>query len=409
MSGSMRDALNAAFDAASENETAEAPEIEQVDAAPADEPEAPAAAQGDAEPEAPVEASEAEPAHAEDGRSRDDKGRFAKGAAAQTKPAAAKKPLAPTAKTAPTAQAKPDANAAEEPAKPEKPEQAAPAGKPPAGWGPAAREQWGKLPAEVQREVAKRERETAQVLERSAQERKQAEGARQLASEFVSAVRPFEAMIRAEGSNPIQAVDNLLRTAYQLRTAPPAHKAQLVAAMCKQFGVPLDALDAALAGQAPAQGQPQAQPQQYAQPTPPKAQEFRDPRLDQLLARQEQMLHQQYRSETDKFAEDHEFYADVAADMADFVEAAAKRKVDLSLEDAYNRAIALHPEIQQVIQQRAAVKSAATVQAATQRAKAAASSVKPHPAQAAPSASGPKSLRDQLKASWDHAESPDRV
>lgn len=405
MSGSMRDALAAAFDAAEEREAAPAEEVEPVEAAPAEEPDAPVEepqeARGDAAPE---NGAEEQTQASEDGRARDEQGRFA----AKAKPDPKAKPGKATAKPQePAAQTKkPDAQAA--PAEGQEPpkEPTAPASKPPAGWGPAAREHWGKLPAEVQREVAKRERETAQVLERTAQERKQSEGARQFASEIANTLRPYEAMIRAESSGPLQAIDSMFRFAHALRSAPPPHKAQLVANLVKTYGVPIEALADAL------EGKPgQAPPQQYAPPPqpPPQPREFRDPRLDQLLARQEQALQQQYQSEMQKFAETHDFYDDVREDMASFVEIAAKRGVDLPLEEAYNRSIALHPEIQQVLKQRETVKAAATAQAATQRAKAAASSVKPHPAQAAPQASGPKDLRAQIEASWDRSESSSRV
>jgi hypothetical protein len=217
---------------------------------------------------------------------------------------------------------------------------------------------------------------------------------RKFHGEFQRAIAPYEGMMRAEGAEPLKAVASLLQTAAALRTASPAHKAQLVASMVRTFSIPIDALDAALVGEAPAQGQGQAGG-------------YRDPRVDQLFSqlqeanqRRSGALSQSAAAEVQAF-EDKEFFDDVREDVADILEMSAKRNVAMSLEQAYSRAVRMHPEISQVLQQREAAKAAGTAQAATQQARRAASSVKGSPSGVAANGKAPNGLREELEASWD--------
>jgi hypothetical protein len=98
------------------------------------------------------------------------------------------------------------------------------------------------------------------------------------------------------------------------------------------------------------------------------------------------------------FTSTAEFMDDVREDVADMMELASRRGVALTLEDAYNRACKLHPEVSQVLQQREAAKAANALQASTQRARAASSSVRSQPTAAAPAATD-DSIRGSLLAS----------
>jgi hypothetical protein len=71
-----------------------------------------------------------------------------------------------------------------------------------------------------------------------------------------------------------------------------------------------------------------------------------------------------------EFSAKAEFLDDVREDMADLLEGAARRGVALTMEEAYDRACHMNPDIRRVLQQR---ESAANVgaQTSTQRAKAA--------------------------------------
>ena len=323
----------------------------------------------DAAPE--VEAA-TETAATTSARARDESGRFAPKTKAAPAPTTTETPA--TVKPAVTT-----ATAAPQPAVATATE---PAIKAPQSWKPLAREKWASIPAEVQAEVARREREVTTTLQEVAKTRKEH-------AEFAQTVAPYMGMIQAESSTPIQAVANLLQTAAALRTAPPAHKAQLVAQLVKQFGVPIDALDAALSGQAMPQGQAQ---QQYRPP------EDTAKIVEQVIAKRlEAVQASRAEKELSTFADSHEFFADVREDMADLIEVASRRNVAMTPEQAYTRAIALHPEIGDVLKQRDSAKASATAQATTQRAKAAASSVKSSPA-AGGNAAQPRGIREQLEA-----------
>lgn len=312
----------------------------------------------------------AEPAPAEgDGRVRDSSGRFAPktGDAPAAAPVAAQAPATgdPAAFT---------------PAPP-------PDLKAPASWTPQARERWNALAPEVRAEVHRREGELQTVLQRSA-------SARQFTEAFENVVRPFEVFIRQENSNPLQAVQNLMQTAATMRVGTAAQKAETVVGIIRNFGVDIEMLDSLLAGHLPQQGTQQAQ-------------QFRDPRFDQFLAAQQQMLQateqrqmQTIQQEVQTFAGSHEFYNDVQPIMADLMSIRAKQGQALDLEGAYKLACSMHEGVASTIAQRAASSQNAGQSQAVLRAKRAAASVKGDPT---PSTGATVPKDDSVRASIEAA------
>lgn len=352
----LREALEGAFKQAEDSTT---------DSTPAPAPEATATTPA---PTADVPAKESAPSLPAEGR--DEKGRF--------KPKAEAKP-------AETAATPPPSPGAESKTETPKPAETTPTPRPPSSWKPAAREKWGALPPEVQSEVVRLEHEAR----RTAGEAKEAA---HLATAFNETVRPYLPLIQAEGGEPLKAIGSLLQTAAALRTAPPAHKARLVADMVRTFGVPIDALDAALAGEVP-----QAQAQQP----------YKDPRVDALLAQmqasqasQAEATRAKAAAEVEAAAQELEFLEDVRQDVADLMELAAKRGVALSLKDAYGRAVAMNPELAGVLKQREASRAAAAANAATAKAKAASSSVRSTPASVSADNGPGDSIRAHLEAAF---------
>jgi hypothetical protein len=325
-SSAIRSALEGAFDG---SEEAPAPQVEPL------------------EEETPQDDAPA----IEGGKPRDPKGRFAKGAQTEENPLQREK--APEGQQTPQAQPQQGKQAPQGTQTPEKA---------PQSWKPTAREKFAALDPEVKAEVLRREREQAVLVQ-------QTSGLRKFTQDFQSVVSPYAAMIEAEGSNPLVAMGKLFQTAAALRTAPGHIKAKLVADMVRTFNIPLDHLASHFGGE-----QPQVQPQQ----------QFQDPRLDSLLqelgqAKQArvQQARQQGFSEVEAFIAKTEFAEDVREDMAAFIEAAHARGVDMSLEDAYARAVQLHPGIAQVLQQREAAKRAGNPRGSTRRAQVASSSIRP--------------------------------
>lgn len=276
----------------------------------------------------------------------------------------------------------------------------------PASWKADLRERWKALPPEVQGEIVRREREIDQRMQETAQTRKFAE-------RFMQITTPYRALIEAEGASPLDAFHDYLKTATLLRTGAPMDKARVMAQLVQQYGVPLQALDAFLA-QAIRQGPAPMQPPQqqmhtqgpYSPGLPPAPQEFRDPRLDRLLAQAEANERVTMREQAEAFAADpkHEFFADVRLTMADVMDAAAKRGITMSLEDAYARACQIEPEVKKVLDARAAQGSASAAARTLAQARHAASSLPSAGAPAAAKANGaaqPGSVRDAILGAID--------
>ena len=342
--------------------------------------EAPVA--GEAATTAPEGAGEAVPAEAVDGskdkpaageRARDERGKFAK-----AKPAAT---AAPAAKDAKTTTAPPVAGATTATAAVE------PKWKAPQSWKPLAREAWAKLPPEVQEEVARRESEVPRALQEAAT-------ARQFQAQVMEAVRPYEMIARAAGQHPVQYAVNLMQVAAQLQTGAPTQRAAIVAGIIRDYGIDVTQLAAALDGQPGAQGQPREH-------QPPM-----DPRAivrEELERAQKSALASRSTREVEGFVKAHEFAGDeeVRDLMASLIESAARRGVDLSMDDAYSRAVAAHPDYAKVMTQRQAAQAATTARAATERARAAGSSVRSDSAAAPNGAAQPKTIREALEAAAD--------
>jgi len=237
-----------------------------------------------------------------------------------------------------------------------KPGPRAPEERAPASWSPEVRQHWQTLPPDVRQEVFKREREIQQTLQESAEARRTVES-------FSRVIAPYEAYIRAENSNPLQAVDNLMATAVRLRTGTAPELADMVAGIVQQFGLGrfgqsfIEQLDGALAsklGNAPqVPGQPAAAPQlqQALQQELAPIKQFMS-QIEQAKYQREQETVRQATQSVEQFLQQAEYGQDVREEMADILEVAARRGRDMTLEQAYNQAVRLHPTISKIVSQR---------------------------------------------------------
>jgi hypothetical protein len=255
---------------------------------------------------------------------------------------------------------------------------AAPRERAPASWRPDVREHWAQLPEPVRAEVARREQEVQRTLQETAD-------ARRFADQLNQVIRPYEMFIRAENSNPLQAIDNLMSTAAKLRTGTAPELAQMVAGMVKQFGVGrfgqtfIEQLDSALAGEVPRVDPQAAQLQQVVQQQLAPVQQFMS-QFQQAQYAQQQAAAQQAAGEVQQFLERAEFGEDVREDMADLMEVAQRRGRELTLQDAYRQACLANPRVRSVLQARAKTRGTQQLSGAAVRAKAAAVSVSGGPA-----------------------------
>lgn len=364
MSVERRAALEAAFEQAESSGGGEA-EAEAVPEAPVVEP-----VESAPEPEesGPLQAEATEPAEEPSGeRPRGPDGKFLPKPKAEP---AAKQAASKPQETPAPAQAK-----APTPPAPKAGVPAPEALKPPQSWKPAARELWASLPPAVQAEAVRIDSEVRKVMQESAP-------ARKFAQAFEQVVAPYRAIMTAE---PLQVVQNLMQTAAQLQTAPPAQRGALVAQIIKTYGVDVQAVADALDGKAPAQ---------------PQQPEYRDPRLDHLLAKIEAAQRHGWVSEAESWLKQQEFGEDVRQRMGRLMAAAAQDGVAMSLEDAYNEACWATPQVREVLQRREAAKLQGTATAATQKAKAAAVSVVSEPAAGPAPEDSDKSRRALLRRAF---------
>jgi hypothetical protein len=276
--------------------------------------------------------------------------------------------------------------------------------KAPVSWRPEVREKWSALTPEVQHEVLRREREVSDVLRQSADARKFMDGFKEL-------VNPYQQFFAAENSTPMQGFQHYLQTSALLRIGAPAQKASAIADIIKNFGVDLQMLDSELAKRYGGGGTSSATPQ--VDPAYQQLQQQFAPVIDyvnQLRQREQQVLQQTDQKLTQSLEEfmadeKNEFVNDVREEMADILEIAARRGQSMSLQDAYSRAIMLHPTISKVVEQRRLATSLSQQSQAAQRARNAAVSV---PSSGAPSHQGNSrasgNLRSDLESAFDALE-----
>jgi hypothetical protein len=224
--------------------------------------------------------------------------------------------------------------------------------KAPQAWKPAQKAKWEKLDPDIRQEVLRREREITQGLNTSAQ-------ARQLADKFTQTIQPYMARIQSYNVEPLHAINELLKADHLLSTAPKATRAQFMAKLIADYDVDLVELDSALSGKGPADPVESRVEQMLAQRLAPIQQFFtQHQQVEQF--RQQQMA-QQLEHTVESMAADpkYPYFEQVRESMADIVELLANRGQHITLETAYNRAIAMDPAISQEIATRTAAETKA--------------------------------------------------
>jgi len=214
--------------------------------------------------------------------------------------------------------------------------------KAPASWSPKARETWGKLPAEAQAQVEKREKEVNKVLQDSAV-------ARKFAQQFNQMIEPHKASLIASGAtDPLAAVSNLMNTEAQLRAGNAQQKAQVAANIIKQYGVDLNTLDALLSGNVPQRPPESAQLESIIDQRLAPVNQFLEQQKAMQIQQQEIEQNQAVQS-VQEFAQTAEFFNDVNNEMALLIDFASNQGQKMSLQEAYDRACALNPEISKIM------------------------------------------------------------
>ena len=216
--------------------------------------------------------------------------------------------------------------------------------KAPGSWSPQLREEFSKLSPTLQAQINKRETEMNKFQNEGAESRK-------FGDRMSQALQPYQSVMAAHGTNdPVAAVNGLMQTATTLQMGTPQQKAAKLAEMVQHYGIDISLLDGALVGN------PQTNPQNSEM----------ERMLDQKLAPMNKFMssvqqNQQYSqqqtqskaaSDVSTFEQSAEFINDVRHDMADLMDMANSRGQTMSLQQAYDKSILLHPEISSVLEQR---------------------------------------------------------
>jgi hypothetical protein len=227
--------------------------------------------------------------------------------------------------------------------------------KPPSTWSPKERAAWDNVPPDARAAIHRRE---ADFMAGQSQLLPDA----RFGAEMSKTLEPFKLLIESEGATPAQAVHELLRSVYVLRTGTPQQKYGTLANIAHRYGLDLRAF--APRPQVGPNGQPL--PQQPA----PQPQQFRDPRVDELLRNMQTEAQQRvvqettetesmvtrWMSETDAQGQPKRPYVgDVINEMSALIPQLKEADPTLThaqaLEAAYDRATWAHPEIRVLLQQ----------------------------------------------------------
>jgi hypothetical protein len=273
--------------------------------------------------------------------------------------------------------------------------------KAPTTWKPDIREDWSKIPPRAQQEILRREAEVNQTLNQTA-------AARKFSGEFQNIIRPYEAMIRAAGVTPLQAINNLVQTAGGLQAGTANQKAAIVARLIGMYGVDIAILDGMLAGKAPKGGSP-ANDDALLQAVDKRLKPLTDfvNGIQNSRAANEEALGRESLQTADQFAADpeNEFFEDLREDIADILELAANRGRSMTLKEAYDRAAAQNPQIAKVVTDRKAAKEAEETAKNLDRSRRAASSQPSgSPGGIGPSGAKPGNRKDALTQAWNDLE-----
>jgi hypothetical protein len=290
--------------------------------------------------------------------------------------------------------------------------------KAPAAWRPQVREHWSKLPAEVQQEVTRLDRDVQRMMQEDARLKERAGQSENALAYVQQVIAPYAHNIRASGQDALGMLSNFFQADNILRHGSDGEKAQLAANIIEQYGVNVEALDAVLWAKRNGQPMPQGNGGGGNMAHMQEVQRMLDQRLQPIMGYvQQQQQRQQHAyqqieasaaEEVGGFGQDaqHEFFDDVRLKMADLIDFYTAKGEQITLEQAYDLATKMDPHVSEIIAKRAESERAAAAAQAAQRARRTAVSLSSAPAPAG--TPGPGAMDDRraaIEAAWDDATS----
>tara|TARA_R110000851_G_scaffold288960_2_gene443093 strand:- start:3402 stop:4466 length:1065 start_codon:yes stop_codon:yes gene_type:complete len=268
--------------------------------------------------------------------------------------------------------------------------------KAPIDWSPKEREDWSRIPPHLQAKIKEREQSTQNLMQETSE-------ARRTHKEFSELTNKYGAVLSGavKGDTPMQAVQGLFDTVANLRMGNPVQKAQIVADLIESFGVDIRALDSQLSGSMPDPNDPSSRIDELVNQRLAPYQEHLQ-QMEYQKTQQTQQVQQEATQEVQSFAESGkaEFLNDVRHDMADMIDAAYRRGVNMPMQEAYQKACAVHPQISQIMQQRDKQQQITGGNNNMQSKRLAASSITGSRV-GVNTPSGNMSIRDTISSAWD--------
>lgn len=208
----------------------------------------------------------------------------------------------------------------------------------PTTWSPKAREQWGSLPLDIRQEIVRREEASVNGVRKLQEQHSPV-------NNFYRAMEPVITEAKSFGVVPEQYISTVMSSERILRTADVPTKFNEILRICDQYGVPLREVINRSVGQEVLKTHGQPQQAQISQQFMQEFQEIRNWR--------QQMESQQVNNTVEQFGADpkHEFFGDVRGTMADLIEMGKAS----NMEDAYQMAIWMTPEVREVLMARSQV------------------------------------------------------
>jgi hypothetical protein len=223
--------------------------------------------------------------------------------------------------------------------------------KPPSSWKRDYHEPWRNVDPKVREYIWQREEETRSGIEPMKTKA-------QFADQVNKAMEPYMPTIQGLGIDAPTAIQALMQADYTLRNSPPEQKRAYLAQLASQYGINLGDVGY----------------DQQVGPTDPAIYELRN-ELNNVRGevvgwkkQQEEVQNQTLLSEIDEFANKADYFEEARPTMIQLLNAG----VATDLQDAYEKAIRLDPDLSEQVQQsRQAEADAAKSKAANRAAKSA--------------------------------------
>lgn len=239
---------------------------------------------------------------------------------------------------------------------------------------------YDKFPDHIKQALDRREKEVEHGFTKLDEERN-------FGKQLKEVITPYMPIITSEGGTPAKAVESLLNTAYLLRTAPQAQKVQLIQNIAQQYGVDIGQLQ-----------QPQNQ-------LPPELQAIQDrlqgieQKITQTTSLHDQHENARIQSEVTAFAAKPEnaHFETVKAAMAPLLGSGQAK----DLQEAYDMACWAHPQIRTELINRQNAEELAKRNAEIAKKKQASSSVTGSPGLKTNASKSSKSIEEELSDAYD--------